>query len=295
MATRRHAYDAMTQGHVAVYAQDGRWRRAVARSLGEAGHSFAQAASPAEIQQTLAAQRYDVLAMKIRDEQDAREVAGALAGVRLPLHTILVGSASALPLTGQRRRGGTFRYVPGPVTAHELSRLVDLSISAGGWDEGATENGDYPQLEHVELEETIERAAATVYRLASKKRQRFRSEVVGPGTHAYADPAKLRHALTTLLRLIVAVAPYRALISVEAQAGGDEWLIRINASNGRSSPRRTKHVADALREEMKTLSAVSRALKEQGGMLWVELLTSAAPAFSLTLPLPPESVSLASA
>ena len=295
VVTTAHRYQAVTQGHVAVYARDARWRRAVAASLEEAGHSCGEAANVEEMKRLLTGQRFDVLALKVRNEAEADDVAEALAGVKLPLHTIVLGSASVLPASLPRRRGGTFRYVPGPLPARELSRLVDVSISAGMWEEGASDNSEIANLEQVELEETIDSAAAAVYSQANRKHQRFHSAVVGPATHAFADPAKLRQALIALLRMTVSAAPYRALISVDAETSRGEWLIRISATNGKRAPRRRAETTEALRGEAKTLAAVARALQEQGGMLWVELAGPAALAFSLTLPFSPEAAQIVSA
>lgn len=284
-----HRAEATTQGHVALYARDARWRRAVAKSLEDGGHSHREATSPAEIHQLLVSQRYDVLALKIRDETEAGEIAEVLEGVPLPVHTILLGSASALSLTLRRRRGGTFRYVPGVLPAKELSRLVDVSISSGTWEECATENGASAPLEEVDLEEIIQSAASAVYSRARRKRQRFHSAIEGPDTHAYANPVKLRWTLIELLKLTVSLAPHGALVSVEAEAGSEDWLIRIRASVTNRTLRSLPQVTEAVREKTKTLAAAARALKSQGGMLWVDIAGPAALAFCLTLPLPSEA------
>lgn len=286
MVTTSSGSRTLTQGHIALYAQDARWRRAMAKSLGKAGHSHQEAASPSEIRRVLDSQRFDVLALKVRDEEDARAVADALEGVTMPLHSIVVGSASALPLTLRARRGGTFRYVPGRITARELSRLVDLSISAGTWEEGATENGTGAQIEEVDMEEAIESAASAVYGQARRKRQRFTTVVEGPVAGVLADRAKLRHALVTVLRLMVTLAPRGALVSVDARASDDEWLIRVRASSEGGPQREPAQIAQSLREETEALSAASRDVQSQNGMLWVELAGPAALAVCLTLPLP---------
>ena len=283
--TARASSGALIQGLVALYAKDGRWRRAVAASLEGSGHSHDEASSAAELHRLLASRRFDLLALKVRDVNEARELAAVLEGIRMPLHTILVGSIGALPVL-PRRRTGTFRFVPGRLEAQELARLVDVSITAGAWDDAADESTSAYELEEVDLEEAIERAAEVVYRDASRKRQRFHSAVVGPDTRALADKVRLRHTLISLLRLTVSLAPYRSLISVEAQASKNDWLIRITAGKSGWSLAKTGQVTEALRQETKTLDAISRAVAGQGGMLWVELVGSAGVAFSMTLPLP---------
>lgn len=278
------SHGALAQGHIAVYARDGRWRRSMAKSLGEAGHSYQQAANAAEMRRLLLSQRFDVLALKFRDEPDARDVAQALEDVPLPPHGILVGNASALPLMVGPRHGGTFRYVPGRLTAQELGRLVEASITAGTWEEGIAENGSTAQIEEVDMEEVIESAASAVYALAKRRRLRFSTVVEGPAERAFADPVRLRRILITLLRLVVTLAPRGAHISAEARASEEDWTIRIGASAGDGRARSFAQLADALREETQGLTAVSRDVQHQGGLLWVELMGPVALALCLTLP-----------
>ena len=285
MARNDQRSAAMTQGHVAVYARDARWLRSVGRSLEKAGHSCQQMPDQDALQGLLMRQRFDVLVLKVRDELDARKIARVLENVTPPHHVILVGSASALPLTLKARRAGTFRYVPGQITAREIACLVDASISAGVWEEFLVENGDVSHLQEVDLQETIERAAATVYTQANRKRQRFNTAVTGPATHVLGNAAKLRRTFAALLKLIVSLAPQGAAISVEARAGQEDWAIHIRAS-GKGAGLRPADLAEELQEERRTLTAISRSVREQGGVLWVELVGPAALALCLTLPLP---------
>jgi hypothetical protein len=273
------------QGHVALYARDARWLRTTARRLGEAGHTYAEASSPAELHELLLRQRFDVLVLKVRDDDDAREVALGLEGIRPPSHAILLGNVAALPLTLRSRRQGTFRFVPGTVPAGDIRRLVETSINAGTSDECFAENGDYSHLEEVDLQETIERAAATVRSQATRKRQHVNTVVTGQATHVLGNPLKLRRSFGRLLELAITLAPRGAVIAVEADAREDEWVIHIRAS-GRGSRLRPAQVAEELSEETRTLTALSRSVREQGGMLWVELVGPAALSFCLTLPLP---------
>ncbi len=284
-----------TQGHIAVYAKDARRRQALARTLSAAGHSHHEAATPAELHRLLDHQRFDVAALIVRDSEEAEALSAALDGVQLPLHTILIGSASALPLTLKRRRGSTFRFVPGQLTAREITHLVDSSISAGTWDEAATDNGNGSHLEQVELEEIIERAAATVYSEAKRKRQRFNTVVSGAHGYVLGNPAKLRHIFSALLRLFVSLAPTGVTVSIDAHAAHDKWVIDVKTSDGKASRRPVADIAAELREERAALTAVAREIREQGGMLWVELAGPAALALCLTLPLPAEALESASA
>jgi hypothetical protein len=286
VGTSRREPDVRAHGHVAVYARDARWRHAVARTLAASGHSRHEAATPAEIRRLLQGQRFDVLALKVRDEADAAEVVRALDGVRLPHHGILAGDANAVSAVFGPARAGTFRYVPGRPTGQEVCRLVDVSLSAGEGDEGPAEhNGDGP-FEEVDLEEAIEGAAAMVYALARRRGLRFSSAVEGPIERAVGNAAVLRRVFATLLRLIVGQAPRGARVSVQARAGRDEWTVRIGAA-GRSMQAGAP-LAEAIREQQRTLTAVSEAVQSQGGLLWAELGGRGALAFCLTLPLPPE-------
>lgn len=293
MARNSQSSPAITQGHVALYALDPRWLRSVGRSLEKAGHSCQQMSDKDALHDLLMRQRCDVLVLKVRDELDARKIARVLEDVAPPHHVILVGSVSALPLTLNARRAGTFRYVPGPISAREITRLVDASISAGVREECLGENGDVSHLQEVDLQETIERAAATVYPQANRKRQRFNTTVTGLDTHVLGNAAKLRRTFAALLKLIVGLAPRGAAISVDAQAGQEEWAIHIRAS-GNGAGFRPADLAEELQEERRTLTAISRTVREQGGVLWVELVGPAALALCLTLPLPTRALQSAS-
>lgn len=287
MVTTSYGPAALTLGHIAVYARDGRWRRAMASSLEEAGHSHQEASSPPEIHRLLLSQRFDVLALKVRDEQDAREVAEVLGGVALPPNGIVVGRGSASILTLRPEYGGTLRYVPGSLAAREVSHLIDVSMNAGTLEEERfAEDGSDTQIEDVEIEEAIESAASAVYAQAKRKRQRFRTVVEGETAHVLADPAKFHRAVAALLRLSVTMAPWGANVSVEATAGREEWAIRIRAAAGHGRTGALAQLAGSLREETRVLVAVSRDIQRQGGLLWVELLGPGALALCLTLPLP---------
>lgn len=276
-----------TLGHIAMYARDGRWRRAMAKSLGETGHSNKEAASPTEIHRLLLSQRFDVLVLKVRDQKDAREIAQLLDGIALPPHCIVVGRGGAPLLTLRPENGGTLRFSPGPLGAREVSHLVGVSMDAGTWEqERFAEDGSDARIEAVDIEEAIEGAASAVYAQAKRKRQRFRTVVDGEVAHVLADPARLLRAMITLIRLCVSLAPRGALISVEAQAGREEWAIRIRAAAGYRRTRASTQLAVSLRDEARVLTAVSRDIQRQGGLLWVDLLGPQALAVCLTLPVP---------
>jgi len=275
-------------GHVAVYARDARWRRAMGRNLTKAGHSHMEAGSPDEIFRLLVTQRFDVIALKVRDRDDAEEIADALQEVRLPPHGILVGGAGVRLLALNKNGKGTLRYVPRPLPAEEVSRLVDVSINAGTWDEGHAENGNASPIEEVDMEEAIENAASAVYAQAKRRRQQFSTIVDHDGQHAYTDRSRLRRALVALLRLVVTLAPRGAHVAVEARANKDEWTVRIAAAPGRNGAPSFANLADHLNDETRALAAVSRDVHLLGGLLWVELLGPAALALCLTLPLPKE-------
>jgi signal transduction histidine kinase len=232
-------------------------------------------------------QRFDVLALKVRDEDDARDIADALGEVRLPPHGILVGGAGVRLLTLNTRAEGIWRFVPRPLPAEEVSRLVDVSISSGIY-ESAHDNGNGSAIEEVDMEETIEAAASAVYALAKRRRQRFSTVVDADGQRMRTDPGRLRRALVALLRLVVTLAPRSAHVAVEARAGKDEWTVRIAASPARAGARAFVHLADHLGDETHALNAVSRDVHLLGGLLWVELMGPSALALCLTLPLPPE-------
>jgi hypothetical protein len=285
---------AKTQGSVALYARDARWRRAVAKRLVRDGHSCEEVRAASGVGDALRARRFDVLALNVRDEADSRAIAEGIGEARLPLHTVVVGSASSLGLTLHRRRGGTFRYVPGRLTSVEVARLIELALCAGGWEEAPFENGTAPLIEEVDLKDLLDEAAVAVYSSAKRKRLRFNTTVEGPSTSTLGDPQRLVRAFERLLGLVVSLAPRDGLVSVEAEGSGEDWVVRFRLGNGRPLTEPGK-VAGTLREQTRTLSAVSKELKEQGGMLWVELGGPHAFAFSLTLPPAPETQGRASA
>ena len=274
----------LTLGSVAVYSRDASWRRAVGRRLAADGHSHDEMESPHEIAGLLLDRAPDVLALSVRDEADSQKIHEALGGARLPPHTIVFGNASALALTLHRRRGGTFRYVPGKLSPVEVARLIDLTLSAGGWDEAPLENGSTPVIEEIDLKDLLDEAAATVYAPAKRKSLRFTTVFEGTDTWALTDPVRLARAFETLMRLAVSLAPRHGSVSVEAEAGAEDWILRFRVADGHRSGSEPAQLAVALREQSRTLTALSNALKQLGGMLWVELGGPHALAFSISLP-----------
>ena len=290
---RRH--EAVTQASVVVYAKDSRRRLAMARSLSNAGHSEHSAATPQELHRLLTHQRFDLVVMVVQSDDEGSAIDAALHDVQLPMHTILLGGANGLQLTMKRRRGSTFRFVPGRLTAAEITRLVDASISAGTWDESPGENGGGFKLERVDLEDVIERAASAVYGKAKRKRQGFSVAVSGSHRHVLGGGVKLRHMFTALLRLIASAAPADAIVSVNASAERGEWEIDVSATSKSAARKPVEDMAAELTEKRDELKAVSQEVRDQGGMLWVELAGPAAPALCLTLPLPAEALEVESA
>lgn len=291
MVGRARQYAPSTQGHVGIYAKDARRRHALARSLDASGHSHREASTPAELHRLLKQQQFDVATLIVRDAQDAAEIAAALEGTKLPFHTILLGSASGLPLALKRRPGATFRFVPGRLRSRDITRLVDASISAGTWDEATADNGQCPHLEPLELEEIIERAAATISSEAKHKHQRFNVVVSGADGRVLGIRAKLRGMFSALLRLVVSLAPASSSVQIDAQAASEEWLITVRAaqSSGAGRPT-TADIASDLSDRREAITAVSRDVREQGGLLWVEVAGPSALAFCLTLPRSPEAL-----
>lgn len=275
-----------TQGHVVVFAQNCRWLEATKRNLEAAGHTCQQASAPADLRELLLRQRFDLLVLKVRSEAVANELAEALEGVRPAHHTIALGSASALSLRPSTLRSGTFRYVPGTLSAQELTSLAETSIGAeGASDEEGEGNGECTDSE-VDLQEVIDRAAAAVSSQANHKRQRFNTAVSGPALHVVGNRLKLRRTLTSLFRLIVMLAPPGATVSVEAHTAAEGLTARVRVSNGAKARGSAAQLTEELRDEADALSKVSEVVRDQGGMLWVELAGPAAFGICLTLPLP---------
>jgi hypothetical protein len=277
---------------VALYAKNAKWRKAIAKSLDEAGHSHQEVSSPEEIARMLRSQRFDVLALRVSGQTDADDITQALEGVSLPPHSIVVGDVDAVPPALSSDQPGTLRVVPGALPAQDLSRLVGISISAGAPDESDSED-DAEYLEDIDVEEEIERAASMVYALARRKNQRFATVIEGPLTHALANPAGLRRALAALLKLAVEVAPRGARVTVEAQSSDEGWQICVRAGDTKKRGSDRASVAATIGEESKTLAQISEDISLQGGLLWVELVRASALALCFTLPVP-EAESLTS-
>jgi hypothetical protein len=174
--------------------------------------------------------------------------------------------------------------VPGQLSPAELSRLVDVTISSGAWLEPPSENGRASQLREVDLEESIDSAAASMVAQARRKKQTFRSTVAGNGVMALGDPERLTHSLASLLLLVTTAAPASSRINVEAEALEDEWVVRVAASTRPRTAGRVEQALRILRQNTPALRSVAEAMKAQRGMLWVELQSSGLPAFALTLP-----------
>jgi hypothetical protein len=281
--------DTRMQGHVLIFARDKRWRRAVEEALDAGGHSQQSAGDAAALRELAGRQRFDVVTMRVRNDEEATELADALEGQRLPDHGVLVGSFAALSLIQRLGRRGTFRYVPGAVRPHEVVRLVEACISAGTVEE-AHDGSIATQIEEVDLEEACEDAAASVYSEARKRNQRFNTVIEGPDTIALADAGKLRRVLRSLLHVLVNASPRGARISMEAHATGDDWLVRLGSTNGRENS--LVHASERLQDETRALAAASRLMNEQGGLLWIELSGDAAAGLCLTLPLPMPAIEL---
>ena len=287
MSTANRNAGAETQGHVIFYGRNARWRQSVAKSLRAAGHSHSATSDPDELRRHLLSQRYDLMALNVRDESDAAQIALALRDAPLPPHSILTGSASGLALIQQYGQRGTLRYSPGTLPADELRRLVDASLNSGMSPEASPENGASSSIEEVDLEEMIDNAAAQVYARAKRKRQRFNTVVEGPGTEALADPEKLQRTLVSVLDLVIGHAPRGALISVRARASADDWTIRIGATAANGAAGGLARLTEALRLETRVLRTAYRDISRQGGLLWVEVSRKAALGVCLALPLAP--------
>ena len=271
------------RGHIALYARDGEWRQAASGALDACGHSWQAAASVRELHRVLHSQRFDVVVLNLQGEDDAREIVEELADAPLPRRGILIGDAAVLSLLHGPLPQVALQFLPRTPSAHQLCQLVDASIVASGWEEDADEHGNGHGVEEIDLGEAIERAAAAVYPQAKRRNQRFATVVEGPNERALADPVKTRRAFVALLRMLIAIAPREALISVDARAGEADWTVRFQAA-GRTP-------AGALREEAPTLRMVAREVAAQGGLFWTELTGPSSLALCLTLALPAATTS----
>ncbi len=276
-------------GHIATYAAGDRRRQAIGRALDAAGHSYREAGTPQELRRNLDYQRFDVGVWVVREDSEAEAIGDVLAEVKLPLHSIVVGAASALPHM-KRRRGGTLRLVPSTAPAGDIARLAGASISQGGWDEPAAQEEPASDRELVELEDIIEHAATAVYAQAKRKRQSFRTFVSAEEGHVLGSRSKLRKIFTSLLKVVVDLAPVGTSIATNAIEQAGEWQISIGAANGSAVRRPLATTASDLTDEREALKAVSEEIRDQGGIMWVELAGPAALSICFTLPIPVEAL-----
>lgn len=284
MVTLRNSKDTSLKGHIAVFAVSGRRRAAIVRAFKAEGHSTEDAAAPADMRRLLDHRRFDVGTWVVRDDVEATDLSAALAGTKLPIHTLVVGPAAAL-LHIKRRRGGSLRLVSSNLTAAEIAKVAGGAIGQGTWEEPGTAD-DCNHREPVVLESIIESAASAVYKRAKRKQQRFSTVVSSASGQILGRRTKLSRIFTALLRIVVDIAPVGATIATTANESPGEWQITVSASHGDAARRPIAITAGELSGEEEALRAVSQEIRDQGGVLWVDLAGPEALAVCFTLPLP---------
>ncbi|MCI0890724.1 MAG: hypothetical protein J4O04_07940 [Chloroflexi bacterium] len=288
MVTLGNGQDASPKGHIAIYASNDRRGSAIARAVEAAGHSSQKANTPADVRRLLDHQRFDVGTWVVRDDVEASDLGEALEGTKLPMHTVVVGSASTLPQI-KRRRGGSLRLVSSNLTAAEIAKVAGASIGQGTWEEPVTDD-DANHREPVVLESIIESAASAVYKRAKRKQQRFSTVVSSASGQILGRRTQLSRIFTALLRIVVDIAPVGASIATTANENASEWQITVAASHGDAARRPIATTASELQDEEEALQAVSQEIRDQGGILWVDLAGPEALSLCFTLPLPAEAL-----
>jgi len=287
MVALRERREASPKGHIAIYAVNDRRRNAICRAARAAGHSCEDAGTVDDLRRALEQHRFDVGVWVVRDEAEAETLGRALDGLKLPIHTLVIGAPAALPHI-RRRRGGSLRFVPAHLTAAEIARVATTSITRGTWiEEGEDTNH---QREAVELESIIDSAASSVYADARRKSQRFSSSVSAETGQVFGSRSALRKIFSSLLGVVVELAPAGASINTQAVEGDDEWQISVAATVNGASRRPISTKAGDLSDEEDALQAVSQEIRDQGGILWVDLAGPEALSVSFTLPLPAEAM-----
>ena len=289
MVTLTRQPDALALAHVVVYAKNERRRQAIVRALEADGHSCRTAGTPAQLRRLLDHQRFDAGALIVRDQEESDELGPALERIRLPTHTIVIGAASALPHL-RRRRGDTLRFGSGHLTAGEITKLTSASIRQGTWDEVPVECEENSHSETLELETIIESAATAVYAQAKRKQQRFTTVVAASDGRVVGSRSALRGIFRRLLGTVVELAPIGAAIAINATDENGEWQISIGAHNGGAPRPSLARTSAELEGEHDALKAISQDIRDQGGILWVELAGPAALSLCFTLPLPAEAL-----
>ncbi len=286
MVTLSSGQDASPKGHIAIYASNDRRGSAIARAAEAAGHSCQKADTPKAVRRLLDHQRFDLGLWVLRDDAEAADLGAALAGTKLPIHTVVVGSATALPHIG-RRRGGSLRLISSNLTSAEITKVAGVSIGQGTWEEPDVDD-DSNHREPIVLESIIETAASANYARARRKEQRFSTVVSSASGHVFGTRRQLRRIFTKLIRVVVDLAPVGATIATIAHEDATEWQIYVTASNGDADHRPIEITAGELSDEEEAIREVSREVRDQGGILWIDLAGSEAMSVCFTLAIPEE-------
>ena len=286
MVTLGSGQDASPKGHIAIYASNDRRGSAIARAAEGCGHSSQKANTSAGVRRVLDHQRFDVGVWVVRDEAEAVDLGAALEGTKLPIHTVVVGSATALPHI-KRRRGGSLRLVPSNLTAAEIATVAGACIGRGTWEEqGDADDGNH--REPILLESIIEAAASANYTRAKRKQQRFSTVVSSASGHVFGTRRQLRRIFTKLIRVVIDLAPVGATIATIAHENATEWEICVTASSGDAPRRPIATTAGELSDEEEAIREISQDIRNQGGILWIDLAGSEAMSVCFTLAIPEE-------
>jgi signal transduction histidine kinase len=165
-----------------------------------------------------------------------------------------------------------------------------ISVLCGFLQELTAELGSAPahelRLAMVDLEDSIEAAAVTVYPSATERRQRLVINVEEQVSCVRADEVKLKRMLSGLLKYASSRTPIQGRVAVHAYQEGEEPVISISYEGGemtRSDLRRL-FSPGAEEESSAGLSRVRRLAEQHECRVWLESQRGAGTSIFLALP-----------
>ena len=165
-----------------------------------------------------------------------------------------------------------------------------ISVLCGFLQELTTEIGAAPtrelRLSVVDLEDSIEAAAVTVYPSATERRQRLVINVEEPVSSVRADEVKLKRMLSALLKYASSRTPSQGRVAVHAYQEREEPVISISYEGGEMTRSELRRLFSPGAEEESPagLARVRRLAEQHECRVWLESQRGAGTSVFLSLP-----------
>lgn len=165
-----------------------------------------------------------------------------------------------------------------------------ISVLCGFLQELTAEIGGAPtrelRLAVVDLEDSIETAAVTVYPSATERRQRLVINVEEPVSCVRADEVKLKRMLSGLLQYASSRTPSQGRVAVHAYEERDEPVISISYEGGEMTRSELRRLFSPAAEEGSPagLARVRRLAEQHECRVWLESQHGAGTSLFLSLP-----------